>query len=138
MFRLKIPEGVLSQGSAPYDVHLEIRLAGEDILAAITGGTRPHIGAVCLAEPSGAAHPVTGESAVAGAGQSLKLQTMAAPGHKDAVLAEMFAAALCKEYGVRVCAAAGVHVDDASGEEIALMVKNAKELLEKVLENLSC
>jgi hypothetical protein len=50
-------------------------------------------------------------------------------GHKDAILAEMFAKGLCEKYGVNVCAAAGVHVDGAGKDEIDLMVKNAEALL---------
>jgi len=101
----------LSYGEAPYDIHFEARLAGDDIFASVTGGTRPHVGAVALAEPSGA------------------LSALTAEGHKDSVIAEMFAKKLCEKYGVNVCVSAGVHVDDASKDEIALLVENARTLL---------
>jgi|GEM_PF-858869 len=148
----------LSYGDAPYDIHIEAKAVGKDILASVTGGTRPHIGAAALAEPAGARHPVTGEppsvtdgsrsvtgepksgepkegSPVLAAntlGQddpSPRVALLSAFGHKDALLAEMFARGLCERYGATVCAAAGVHVDDAGPDEIALMVENAKALL---------
>ncbi|MDR3363401.1 MAG: hypothetical protein LBS91_00395 [Clostridiales Family XIII bacterium] len=134
-------------GDAPYDIHLEIRQVGADLLAAVTGGSRPHIGAVCLAEPAGAKHPVTGEatggtkgdcsSVPASAGtdeQSPFVSVLSGQGHKDAVLAEMFASALCKKHGVNVCCTAGVHVDGATPDEIALMTENAKALLMEALD----
>jgi len=145
---------LLSYGTAPYDIHLEAKSAGNgnDIIAVITGGTRPHVGAVALAEPAFAAHPVTGEPDIAphpvtgerditpppsadepGAKRpvpvSVPVASLSASGHKDAVLAEMFAKGLCERFGVNVCASAGVHVDGANQDEIALMVENAKKLL---------
>jgi len=134
----------LSYGDAPYDIHLEARGVGDDILAAVTGGTRPHVGAVALAEPPNAPHPVTGERQKSGSAKGdgsgierndpcvlpqCRVSTLSAEGHKDAVIAEMAAHRLCEKYGVSVCVSAGVHVDGASVEEIALMVDNAKTLL---------
>ena len=140
---------LLSYGAAPYDIHLEAKSAGKgnDVIAVITGGTRPHVGAVALAEPAFAPHPVTGEPGPNGsapiatppsAGEpgasgpapvSVPVASLSASGHKDAVLAEMFAKGLCERFGVNVCASAGVHVDGADKDEIALMVENAKKLL---------
>ena len=126
----------LSYGDAPYDIHLEAKGIGGDVLAAVTGGTRAHIGAVALAEPAGAVHPVTGKPACCGEGRGPdgkerepRVSTLIAYGHKDAVIAEMFARGLCKKYGVNICAAAGVHVDGAGQDEIALMIENAERLL---------
>ena len=193
----------LSYGDAPYDIHLEAVSVGRDILAAVSGGTRAHIGAVALAEPADAVHPVTGVVAGDGAppggappggappggappggapaldgpcdpatcvggaldfgasrirepatvcegqghanlrgtsgllaagdgaspGGVPRVSALAAYGHKDAVLAEMFARGLCGKYGVNVCVSAGVHVDGASADEIALMMENAERLL---------
>jgi len=109
-----INEIKLSYGEPPYDIHIEIRQAGADIVAAVTGGTRPHVGAVALADPSG-------------------VKVLQSAGHKDAVLAEMFAQSLYEKYRVNVCVSAGVHVDDATAEEIALLKANAKSLTDLVI-----
>jgi len=153
----------LSYGEAPYDIHIEAWRVGVDILAKVTGGTRPHIGAVALAEPTAARHPVTGEThttpaeqgaapglppeatavdnteeptpcleetpAAAQAPSPCIVSVLTARGHKDAVIAEMFAKWLCEKYGVKACVSAGVHVDCATKEEIALLVENSKILL---------
>ena len=120
----------LSYGDAPYDIHLEAWPAGGDIVASVTGGTRPHVGAVALAEPEETRHPVTGEPM--GRGGGIRVSALVSEGHKDAILAEMFARGLCENYGVRVCASAGVHVDGAGEKEIALLLENAKSLLEMI------
>ena len=136
----------LSQGDAPYDIHLSAKNVGFDILVSVSGGTHAHIGAVALAEPADAAHPVTGEAKgeTKGDGSCVletkgatkgapRVSVLTAYGHKDSVLAEMFASGLCEKYGVNVCVSAGVHVDGASAEEIALMLKNAEGLLAELL-----
>ena len=120
----------MSYGEAPYDIHIEAKPVGGDVFAAVTGGTRPHIGAVALAEPAGALHPVTGEPVPDG-GQ-IRVATLVSAGHKDMILAEMFALGLCEKYGCNVCVSAGVHVDGVGKEEIALMVENAKALLDLI------
>jgi len=120
---------IVCYGEAPYDVRFEARPAGADIFASVTGGTRPHIGAVALAEPADASHPVTEEPVKRTSG---KVSVLTAEGHKDAVIAEMFAKKLCEKYGVNVCVSAGVHVDDASKEEIALLLDNLKALLKLI------
>ena len=118
----------LSYGEEPYNIQFEARLCGGDILATVTGGTRPHIGAVALAEPANAPHPMTGEPV----SSFPSMTVLTAKGHKDAMLAEMFARYLCEKYGVIVCVTAGVHVDGADKEAIAFLVRNAKTLLDKI------
>ena len=111
----------MSHGDAPYDIHVEAKSVGDDIFAAVTGGTRAHIGAVAFAEPAGEQQePSPCVSSISGFG------------HKDAVLAEMFAKGLCAKYGVNVCAAAGVHVDEASSADIELLLGNAEKLLARL------
>jgi hypothetical protein len=146
----------LSHGNAPYDVHLQVMRIGEDLLGIVTGGTRAHIGAVALAEPAINAHPVTGEiphskNATECAAQGTAafdknatgnfnvtheekslIPVLIAAGHKDAVIARMFAQALCQKYGVNVCCSAGIHVDNASSDEIEKMIGNAQALLKTV------
>jgi len=150
----------LSYGADPYTINIEARRAGEDIIASVTGGTRPHVGAVALAEPAAAQHPVTGAtyqedyqgdgtfdrhgiSKVPSPGNVSEVPSpcnvspcivnvIAAAGHKDELIAEMFAKRLCEKYGVNICVSAGAHVDDASIEEIALLVDNAKNLLKLI------
>jgi hypothetical protein len=122
----------LCEGDPPYTVRAELTHLGDDLLCVLTGGTRAHIGAVCLAEPAGAAHPVTG-SIPQGAAAPI-VRTLAGAGHKDGLPAEMFAKALCARYGVTVVCTAGIHVDGATQEEIEVLMKNTTHLLKRLLK----
>ena len=119
-------ELLLSSGDPPYSINLWAKTAGPDIVCTVTGGTHPHIGAVAFAEPAETVHPVTGEPVKR---DGICVSVLTGEGHKDAVIAEMFAKGLCEKYGVNVCAAAGVHVDGAGREEITLLINNAELLL---------
>ena len=122
----------ISEGNAPYVINAELIHVGDDLLCIITGGTHAHIGAVTLAEPAVSFHPVTGEKQ--GEGSEPVVRTLTGQGHKDALPAEMFAKALCQKYNVNVVCTSGIHVDDATKEDIEIMMKNVNGLLDRLLE----
>jgi hypothetical protein len=125
----------LSEGDHPYTIHAALTRVGDDLLCVVTGGTRPHIGAICLAEPADAVHPISGN--VRGQADIQNdmpiMRTLSGDGHKEGLPAEMFAKELCACYGVNVVCTAGIHVDDASQEEIGKMMENAARLLSRLL-----
>jgi hypothetical protein len=125
----------LSEGESPYTIHAELTRVGDDLLCIVTGGTRAHIGAVCLAEPANAPHPVTGAVRMQEGNADLTpiVRTLIGEGHKDGLPAEMFAEKLCAHYGVNVVCTAGIHVDGASQEQIGIMMKNVTRLLDRLL-----
>ena len=125
------PKIYIHEGDPPYIVGAELMRVGDDLVCIITGGTHPHTGAVSLAEPAVTFHPVTG--AKLSEGDEPVVRTLTGQGHKDALPAEMFAKALCQKFGVNVVCTSGIHVDDATKEEIAIMLKNVNALLEKLL-----
>ena len=116
----------LSSGDPPYAIDLWAKKVGPDIVGTVTGGTHPHIGSVAFAEPAETAHPITGEPIKR---DSVSVSLLTGEGHKDAIIAEMFAKCLCEKYDVNVCVAAGVHVDGALREDIVLLTNNAESLL---------
>ena len=124
---------LLSEGDTPYVINAELTRVGDDLVCIITGGTHPHIGAVAFAEPAISAHPVTG--VMIERGSEPFVRTLVGDGHKDALPAEMFAKALCLHYDVNVVCTSGIHVDNATQEEIGIMLKNLTGLLEKLLES---
>lgn len=123
---------IISEGDAPYTIKAELIRVGDDLVCLVTGGTHAHTGAVSLAEPAVTVHPVTGQKQVRGSDPIVN--TIIGAGHKDALPAEMFSKALCRHFGVNVVCTAGIHVDDATQEEIDTMVQNAKSLLERLLD----
>ena len=89
----------------------EMRDDGYQCLLVLGGGEKPHIGGVVICEP--------GKST-----QAIRLE-----GHFDDIVLQPLAEAVCKKYKVTVVAVGGVHVNNASQEEIDLLVENCKQLL---------
>jgi len=89
-------------GEGKYKVWLRKENIGEDIVYFLGGGERSHIGSVVVARP--------GEEV-----KAIRLE-----GHYDDVVLKPIAEKACKKYGVTIVAVGGVHVDDATQEEIVL------------------
>ena len=108
--------GPVYAGKAPHAVCAFGALAGNDLIASVSGGTAPHIGAAVLAEP--------GNSFVHTAG------LLCLPGHRDDLPAHALAKKLCRILGRTVCLTAGLHIDDASPKDIEMLLHNAEEAVQ--------
>ena len=97
-------------GRGKYKVWLKRQRIGKQLLYTIGGGEKAHIGAFTVCEPG--KNPVT-----------KRLQ-----GHYDHVITEPIAESAAKKYGVKAACVGGVHIDDASKEDIKKIVKNCREL----------
>jgi len=102
---------MITSGEGKYKVFLEEKKIGDDLIYILGGGERSHIGGVVICEPG------------------KKPQAIRLEGHYDDIVLKPIAEAGCKKYNVKVVAVGGVHVDNASQEEIDLLVKNCKELV---------
>jgi gallate decarboxylase subunit D len=58
-------------------------------------------------------------------------------GHKDDVVAQRAAHKLCKLLKKPVCVIAGIHLDGITGEEIAEIIRNCDNLVEKLVSEIS-
>src|SRR5664279_5784419 len=89
---------------AAWIVEAEATLIGGDVLVAIWGGGRPHIGAVAAASSrSSLADP---------AKTSATSSVLTYPGHKEDIVVKMAAEALSAALGTNVVVTAGLHWDD--------------------------
>ena len=102
---------MITSGEGKYKVFLEEKKIGDDLVYILGGGERSHIGGVVICE--------SGKEP-----QDIRLK-----GHFDDIVLKPIAEAACKKYKTKVVAIGGVHVDNASQEEIDLLVKNCKELV---------
>lgn len=102
---------MITSGEGKYKVFLEEKKIDDDLIYILRGGERSHIGGVVICEPD--KEP-----------QFIRLE-----GHYDDIVLKPIAEAACKKYNKRVAAIGGVHVDNATEEEIDLLVKNCKELV---------
>ncbi|MGN1001149.1 MAG: hypothetical protein ACI4PC_00130 [Oscillospiraceae bacterium] len=111
-----------------YAVTAQAAMCGRDVCVSLWGGTLPHIGAVSLAvyEPER---------------DSATVSTVCVHSHRDDAVAAPFAKAVSRAIKGTVTVSAGVHVDNASAEEIAAFRENCglccTELIEKLAFSLN-
>ena len=111
-----------SQGE--YDLEADVRSIGEDLLVVISGGQRPHIGAVAMAQP----RPSLKDPEVTSATASVFCYV----GHKEDDLAKHAAERLAASFNTRVVVTAGIHWDDLSEEGIRKVMRSSRNLLDLI------
>jgi len=105
---------MLTSGKGKYKVWLKQEKIGDNLLFVLGGGEKSHIGGVVICEPGRA------------------VQTIRLEGHYDDIVLKPIAEAACKKYKTTVVAVGGIHVDNATKEEIDLLVKNCNALVKKI------
>jgi hypothetical protein len=116
----------LSDGRICLDVILH-RL-GPDICVIVTGGQRPHIGAVSM---SVARRSLRGDGTVAASTSNLTLT-----GHKDDVVARELSETLTLQTGQNVVVICGIHIDQITAQEIETVRKLVRESVPKILSEI--
>lgn len=101
---------------------------GEDLLVAITGGTHPHVGSVVVAEP----RPSRAQTGLTSTTSSVINRL----GHEDETVARAAADRLARELHRVVVVTAGLHVDNATPEEIAALLKGAVACVDQLMVRL--
>lgn len=105
---------VVEAGSGRTAVRLDLVKQGRDLLLIVTGGDA-HVGAVAVCHEQGA-------------------ELMVVPGHKEGPLAAECAEAIALAAGCTCAAVAGIHQDDATGEEIAAIMANVRKALRTLIQ----
>jgi len=105
---------MLTSGEGKYKVWLKQEKIGDNLLFVLGGGEKSHIGGVVICEPD------------------KKIQAIRLEGHFDDVVLKPIAEAACKKYKMKVVAVGGVHVDNATEEEIDFLVKNCNALAKRI------
>jgi hypothetical protein len=117
-------EFTIKTDTGAFDLTANIRRIGPDLLVAIWGGEKPHIGAVAAAQP----RPSLKDPAVTSATASV----ICFLGHKEDDLAKRAAEALAAEIDGRTVVTAGVHWDNLPDEGILQVIQNAAELINMI------
>ena len=91
---------------------------GRDLAITLSGGDRPHIGAVALAQ--------------LGAGTTV----LPLPKHREGELAGCIATELASRAGCTACVACGIHLEAIRTEEIQDVLEMAEELTQRLCEQL--
>lgn len=112
-----------------YQLTAGVRLIGEDVLVAVWGGEKPHIGAVAAAQP----RPSLRDPQVTSATASV----ICFVGHKEDELAKAAAEVLAGVLNTRVVVTAGIHWDNLDQAGIQKVLRNSETLLEMVLAKIT-
>ena len=102
---------------------------GEDLVVAVGGGERPHVGCVVLAQPL--------PSKVPGKRWSPSCSVLTIPPHKEEPIARGIAARLAETLGRVAVVTAGVHDDNLDAEGIACYLRLGRELEEELARRLA-
>jgi len=105
---------MITSGEGRLRVWLKKETLGDDLLYILGGGERPHVGGVVLKRP--------GEEA----------RTLSFSTHQDLEVLIPIAEAACLKYGCTVVAVGGIHIDNATEEEIGILVNNVRELMKEL------
>lgn len=117
-----------SCGSPPYKVEAQVTLIGLDLLVALYGGSKPHIGSVVVALPRPSLKDNKQMSSTSSVYNFL--------GHKDYVIAQRVAELLSSRLNKNVVVVAGIHIDRISKKGIAKVIENCDKLAQKICQNL--
>lgn len=119
----------VSASGGKFEISAEVLEMGDDCLVAVWGGTRPHIGAVGMAQVRPSLRDPNKSSATS--------SVFTFVGHKEDIVAKMLAEELSRRLRRNTVVAAGIHWDNLSEDDIAVISGLCQTILEKILENVS-
>ncbi len=107
-----------------YDLTAGVKVIGSDVLVAIYGGEKPHIGAVAMAQPRpGLRDPGITKSTAS---------VFCFLSHKEDGLVKAASESISSRFNTNVVVTAGIHWDDLSEEGIKKVMANAELLVEMI------
>jgi hypothetical protein len=117
-----------SCGTDRHCVDVSALRCGNDLVVALQGGTRHHIGATAMAVP----RPSLADPSRVSSSASV----LCVVGHKEDELARGMALRLSAALTCTVTVVAGLHVDDATGCDIRLLLENCDRAIERLTDRL--
>jgi hypothetical protein len=111
-----------------YDLEASVRFIGKDLLVALWGGERPHVGAVAIAQPRPSLKDPERVSATT--------SVVCLLGHKEDDLAKAVAEILAAAMNTTVVVTAGIHWDNLDAEGIRKVLRNSEILVDLILEKI--
>jgi hypothetical protein len=102
---------IIEKSKEGVKLKLEVLKAGEDLCILVTGGDKPHIGAVSLTS------------------RNNETKTIVIENHKEYVINEFFTEELKLFFSGNVAICSGIHIDNITKKEIEIVKKLCNELL---------
>jgi hypothetical protein len=129
-FQTQLPEHAMeftiATKKTAHNVEAFCKLIGCDLLVALWGGEKPHIGAVAVACPRPSAKNTGGISASA--------SVICLSGHQEDELARKMALSLASALNKTVVVSAGMHWNDIGPEGILDVIENCKTLTTLIID----
>ncbi|MDR0826971.1 MAG: hypothetical protein LBN33_03710 [Desulfovibrio sp.] len=119
----------MAAGAGQHKVEAMVIACGKDILVALGGGTNCHIGATATAVPR--------PSLADGAKLSASASVLCVTGHKEDEIARGTALSLASACNCVVTVVAGIHIDGATSEDIAILKRNCECLAARLSKKMS-
>lgn len=113
----------ITVGSQPYEITAVITLCGKDVVVAIGGGEAPHVGAAALALPRVSLKDDGVISATA--------SVLCVTGHKEDMITRDAALHLASKLNATVLVSVGLHLDNATSDDIKRLQANFERLVAK-------
>ena len=117
---------IISEKKDDFEVFAQVNLIGDDLLVVLWGGTRPHIGAIGMAQPRPSLKDSRTISATSSAFTFL--------GHKEDVVAKAMSEELAKRLNRNVVVVAGMHWEELQDEGIEEVIGICQRLKERIIE----
>lgn len=114
----------LTVGDKPYAITAVVTLCGHDAVIVVGGGEAPHVGAAALASPRPSLEQNGEISATA--------SVLCVMGHKDDLLARDAALQLASRLNTTVLVSVGLHLDQATKEDIRQLQVNFSQLIDQI------
>lgn len=115
-------------GQKRHRVNLRTFKSGGDLVVIVEGGDVPHIGAIAVGVPRPSLkNPDRTSSTVS---------VFALTGHKDEIIARYVSEKMASSLNQIVVVVAGVHVNEATEQDIEKLVSNSMKCVEVVLKKL--
>jgi hypothetical protein len=112
-----------------YNLEAFVKEIGQDLLVAIWGGERPHIGAVAVAQPRPSLKDQSMRSATA--------SVFCYPGHKDDIIAKEAAEKISAALNRNGIVTVGIHWENIDEAEIKAIIENSRDLIEMIIEKVA-
>lgn len=116
----------VAEEEGKFEVFARVFELGPDCLVIFWGGTRPHIGAVGMAQVRPSLRDPNKRAA------SSSVFTFV--GHKEDMVAKMMSEELAKRLGRNTIVAAGIHWDNLTDDEIRIITTLSQSILEDIVK----
>ena len=116
----------VTESEGKFQVMAKVFELGPDCLVILWGGTRPHVGAVGMAQVRASLRDPAQLAATS--------SVFTFVGHKEDLVAKMMSEELARRLGRNTVVAAGIHWDDLNDNEIKTITVLCQALKEQIIE----